>query len=68
MFLLKKKIFFPEPASQFQSNLVQIIIGEKGIQKTPLQFCIFFIISPLKGHVLFKGDIITKMQKWSGVF
>jgi hypothetical protein len=41
----------PEPAGQFQSNLVQIIFGLG-------EFKIFQI----KGHVIFKGELITKMQ------
>jgi hypothetical protein len=45
-----KKIFSPEPADQFQSNLVQIILKLRG-----------FEIVQIKGQVLFKGEIITKI-------
>jgi hypothetical protein len=43
----------PEPAGRIQSNLVQIILGWRRLK---------FI--QIKGQVLFKGEIITKM--WRG--
>jgi hypothetical protein len=52
---IKKKIS-PETAGQFQSNLVQIILGERGCT-----------IVKIKDKFLFKGDIITKMQKSDGI-
>jgi hypothetical protein len=51
-----KKSSSLEPAGQIQSNLVQIILGEREIK---------FV--QIKGQVLFKGEIITKMSKWGGV-
>jgi hypothetical protein len=36
--------------------LVQIILGSRG-----------FKFGQIKGQVLFKGEIITKMLKWGGV-
>jgi hypothetical protein len=42
----------PEQADQYQSNLVQIILGHREFQ-----------ITQLKGQVLFKGEIITKKKK-----
>jgi hypothetical protein len=48
---LKKKSS-PERASQIQSNLVQIILGQRE-----------FKFLHIKGQVLFKGDIFTKMSK-----
>jgi hypothetical protein len=42
----------PEPAGQFQSNLVEIILGLKE-----------FEIIQKKGQVLFQGEIITEVQK-----
>ena len=47
-----KKIFSPEPIGQFQPNLAQSILGRWGLQ---------FVQG--KGHVLFKGEIITKYRK-----
>jgi hypothetical protein len=55
MFILKKKSF-PEAAGQFQSNLVQIILGKR-------EFSIILV----KSQFLFKGEIITKMQKFGEV-
>jgi hypothetical protein len=52
MFILKKKSFSPEPASQLQSNLVQ----------TYLAWWEFKFIQ-MKAQVLFKGGVITKVQK-----
>jgi hypothetical protein len=40
----------PEPAKLIQSNLIKIILG-----------CRKFKFVQLKGQVLFKGEIITKM-------
>jgi hypothetical protein len=51
MFILKKKSS-PEPAGQFKSNLVQIILGYME-----------FKIVQMKGQILFKGEIITKIKK-----
>jgi hypothetical protein len=45
-----------EPAGQIQSNLVQIILGWRK-----------FNLVQIKCQVLFKGEIITKMQKWDRV-
>jgi hypothetical protein len=45
------EIFSPEPAGQFQSNLVQIILRLKE-----------FRIVQIKGQVFFKGEIITKIR------
>ena len=61
----KRKIIFTciyfgkkssEPASQFHSNLVQIILGYREFQ-----------IIQFKGHALFKRGIIMKMQNFSDV-
>jgi hypothetical protein len=54
VFILKNKS--PEPASQFQSNMVQIILGYRD-----------FKIVQLKDQFFFKGEIITKMQKFGEV-
>jgi hypothetical protein len=51
VFILKKKST-PEPGDQFQSNLVEIILGCKELE-----------IFQKKGQVLFQGEIITEMQK-----
>jgi hypothetical protein len=42
----------PEPTCQFQSNLVQIILGYRE-----------FKIIQIKGQILFKGEMIRKVQK-----
>jgi hypothetical protein len=47
-----KKSSFPEPDGQFQPNLGQIILKEWE-----------FEIVQIKGQVLFKGGIITKVKK-----
>jgi hypothetical protein len=39
-----------EPVGQFQSNSVQIILGQRELK------CV-----QIKGQVVFKGEIITKM-------
>jgi hypothetical protein len=54
--IFKKKSSSPEPAGQIQSNLVQIILGWRE-----------FKFVQIKGQILFKGEIITKMSKWGGV-
>jgi hypothetical protein len=46
----------PQPASQFQSNLVQIILGWKELK-----------IVQKKGQVLFQGDIIIEILKLGGI-
>jgi Fe-S cluster assembly ATPase SufC len=47
----------PEPAGRIQSYLIQIILGERE-----------FKFVQIKGQVLFKGEIITKLKKkWGGV-
>jgi hypothetical protein len=46
----------PEPSGQFQSNFVQIILGQREFQ-----------IVQIKGQVIFKGEIIMKMQKFGEV-
>jgi hypothetical protein len=50
-----KKSFSPELVGQFQSNLVHIIFAERELK---------FV--QINGQVLFKGEIIAKMQKYSG--
>jgi hypothetical protein len=47
-----KKSYSPEPTGQFQPNLVQVILG-----KTEFKFL------QIKGQILFKGEIITKLQR-----
>jgi hypothetical protein len=41
---------FPEPVSQFQSKLVQSILGWKELK-----------VVQIKGQILFEGEIIAKM-------
>jgi hypothetical protein len=41
----------PEPADQFQSNLVQTILGRRKVK-----------FDDIKDQVLFKGEVITNLQ------
>jgi hypothetical protein len=59
MCLYRKKKSFPEPAGQYQSNL-----HINGINHP----CVKEILScSNKGHVVFKGELITKLQTWDVV-